>query len=55
MFLTRCVKDERRDSNEEKELQPFHNKPQIAWDKENGHKTAEKPEDRRATLAGPDE
>lgn len=33
MFLIRFVKDDKSNSNEEKELQPFHTMPQIAWDK----------------------
>lgn len=35
MFMIRFVKDDKSDQNEEKELQPFHNMPQIAWDKGN--------------------
>ncbi|CRK97917.1 CLUMA_CG011292, isoform A [Clunio marinus] len=53
MFLTRYVKDDVRRKNEDKELQPFQNIPQLAWEKENNNKTVDG--NRKATLAGPDE
>lgn len=33
MFMTRCVKDEKKSRNEDKEQQPFQHVPQLAWNK----------------------